>query len=389
MQRDESQMSKPTFFEFFAGGGMARAGLGDGWQCLFANDFDPKKAASYCANWGAGDMVEGDIHDIDASQVPGHADLAWASFPCQDLSLAGNGKGLNGERSGAFWGFWNVIQRLKREARAPSVLVLENVVGALTSNKGKDFAELCRALKLLGYRFGAMVIDAVLFLPQSRPRLFIVAVKIGIRVSADHFGDTGQVDWTSIALNRAWQLLPADLKIDWIWWRLPVPERRTTRLIDVIDVAPTSVKWHTAQETARLIAMMSETNLAKLNAAKKSGGRTVGTIYKRTREEGGDRCQRAELRFDDVAGCLRTPGGGSSRQIIMEVSGTTVRTRLLSSREAARLMGLEDSYLLPDRYNEAYHLMGDGLAVPVVKHLGTCLLCKLVMPDQPMLIAAE
>lgn len=382
-------MAKPTFYELFAGGGMARAGLGDGWQCLFANDFDPKKAASYRANWGEDEMVEGDIHDIDVAKLPGQADLAWASFPCQDLSLAGNGKGLNGERSGAFWGFWDVIQGLKREARAPFVLVLENVVGALTSNKGKDFAELCRALKLLGYRFGAMVIDAALFLPQSRPRLFIVAVKGGASSDEGLSGETPQAQWTPISLNRAWQNLPLDLKREWIWWRLPEPTKHTFSLIDVIAAALDDVNWHTPDETARLIAMMSNTNLAKLELAMTRGKRVVGTIYKRTREEGGVRNQRAELRFDDVAGCLRTPGGGSSRQIIIEVNGENVRTRLLSAREAARLMGLNDSYMLPDKYNEAYHLMGDGLAVPVVKHLATHLLCKLVMPDRTMLIAAE
>jgi DNA (cytosine-5)-methyltransferase 1 len=40
------------YYEFFAGGGMARAGLGSGWTCLFANDIDSKKRASYAANWG-------------------------------------------------------------------------------------------------------------------------------------------------------------------------------------------------------------------------------------------------------------------------------------------------------------------------------------------------
>lgn len=382
-------MAKPTFYEFFAGGGMARAGLGDGWQCLFANDFDSKKATSYRTNWGGKEMVEGDIHDLQVTKLPGLADLAWASFPCQDLSLAGNGKGLNGERSGAFWGFWDVIQRLKLEGRAPGVLVLENVVGALTSNKGKDFSELCRALKLLGYRYGAMVIDAALFLPQSRARLFIVAVKDESGAREGLSGETPQAQWTPITLNRAWQNLPPDLKRDWIWWQLPSPAMHSLRLVDLVEAAPSDVNWHKPHETARLIGMMSDRNLAKLEAAKTRGKLVVGAIYKRTREEGGVRNQRAELRFDDVAGCLRTPGGGSSRQIIIEVNGASVRTRLLSAREAARLMGLKDSYILPEKYNEAYHLMGDGLAVPVVKHLATHLLHDITMPFRTVLIAAE
>ena len=116
--------------------------------------------------------------------------------------------------------------------------------------------------------------------------------------------------------------------------------------------------------------MMSEVNLAKLNLAISRGRRVVGAIYKRTRrDEAGRKVQRAELRFDDVAGCLRTPAGGSSRQVVLFVEGRTIRSRLISARETARQMGLPDDYLLPESYNEAYHLTGDGVAVPVVRHI--------------------
>jgi DNA (cytosine-5)-methyltransferase 1 len=116
--------------------------------------------------------------------------------------------------------------------------------------------------------------------------------------------------------------------------------------------------------------MMSDVNRAKLDAAKKSKHRQVGAIYKRTRfDDDGVKVQRAEVRFDDVAGCLRTPAGGSSRQLILVVVGQRVRSRLISGRETARLMGLPDDYRLPTNYNESYHLTGDGVVVPVVRHL--------------------
>ena len=95
----------------------------------------------------------------------------------------------------------------------------------------------------------------------------------------------------------------------------------------------------------------------------------VGAVYKRTRWQQGVKVQRAEVRFDDVAGCLRTPAGGSSRQLILVVDGKSIRSRLISARETARLMGLPDTYVLPSGYNEAYHLTGDGVAVPVVRHI--------------------
>ncbi len=369
---------------------MARAGLGEDWQCLFANDFDAKKVEAYKANWGSDEIVCGDIHKLAVSALPGQADLAWASFPCQDLSLAGNGAGLKGERSGAFWGFWQLINGLKAERQAPKILVLENVTGALTSNGGKDFEELCKALHALRYRFGALVIDAVHFVPQSRPRLFIVAVRGDLDVPGALCENEPSTLWATAALKRAHAVLPQHLRAAWRWWRLAVPCASNTMLGDLLEASPADVKWHTRDETARLVSMMSAPSLAKLETAKKSGAKTVGTIYRRTRpDETGDKRQRAELRFDGIAGCLRTPGGGSSRQFIMAVEGDTVRSRLLSGREAARLMGLPEEFKLPVNYNETYHLLGDGLAVPVVKHLAEGLLTTFLASPEAALIAAE
>ena len=130
------------------------------------------------------------------------------------------------------------------------------------------------------------------------------------------------------------------------------------------------MKWHTKAETKYLLDMMTEHNRSKVEAAKECGERIVGTIYRRTRADAdGVKRQRAEVRFDQIAGCLRTPAGGSSRQTIMVVDGDNVRSRLLSTREAALLMGLPETYALPERYNDAYKLAGDGVAVPVVRHL--------------------
>ena len=139
-------MLMAKFYEFFAGGGMARKGLGPEWTCLFANDFDPGKAAAYRANWGAEDFRLGDVWALEAADLPDLADLAWASSPCQDFSLAGARAGLAGGRSSAFWGFWRLIEALDDAGRAPRALVLENVGGLLTSHGGADFAAVCEAL---------------------------------------------------------------------------------------------------------------------------------------------------------------------------------------------------------------------------------------------------
>jgi DNA (cytosine-5)-methyltransferase 1 len=382
-------MDKPGFYEFFCGGGMARAGLGEAWRCLFANDIDAKKAASYAANWGAETLHLGDIGQLTANDLPGRADLAWASFPCQDLSLAGAGAGLSGERSGAFWGFRSLMQALAREGRSPRLIVLENVLGALTSNGGADFAEICRALHRLGYVFGALTIDAVHFLPQSRPRLFIVAAQADLGVPPDLLAVKPSAPFASRALLRAHAELDPEIAAAWRWWRLPHPPRSNGRLADLMEAAPAEVIWRSQAQTEAMLAILSQGSRREVAALRSDGGRHIGALYRRTRPDGlGGRGMRAEARFDGLAGCLRTPGGGSSRQFLLVVEGGKTRSRLLSAREAARLMGLPEDYRLPARYNEAYHLIGDGVAAPVVRFLSETLLAPLVASQETLALAA-
>ncbi len=192
-------------------------------------------------------------------------------------------------------------------------------------------------------------------------------------------------------LRRAYSGLREETKRRWIWWSPPPPPGRITGFADVIEDQPTGVDWHSAQETAYLLSLMSDVNRNKVKAAQKAGRRIVGTAYRRTRpDESGQKRQRAEARFDEVFGCLRTPAGGSSRQIVLVIEGRRVRSRLLSPREAARLMGLSDDYSLPARYNDAYHVCGDGVCAPVVRFLAENLLEPILSGQaQQERVAAE
>jgi DNA (cytosine-5)-methyltransferase 1 len=364
------------FYEFFAGGGMARLGLGDRWECILANDFSRTKAEAYRANFSGEEFHEGDVALLSPDSFDGTAALAWASFPCQDLSLAGARGGLKAERSGTFWEFWKHISRLADSGSAIPIVVVENVVGLLTSHKGNDFRELLQVLAPT-YRFGALVADAVHWLPQSRPRLFIIAVAKSVTIPTGIIGEGPRSPWHTSGIQKAYDGLPEQLRHNWLWWDLPEPEHRSQTLADVL-LPDDEVAWDPDSKTESLLAMMSPANIAKVKRAQASGLRVVGSVYKRTRPSGEDsRVQRAEVRFDGVSGCLRTPRGGSSRMTIIVVDGDTVRTRLLAPREAARLMGLPDAYKLPERYNQAYHLAGDGVAVPVVDWLARHLLTPI------------
>lgn len=366
------------FYEFFAGGGMVRAGLGAGWRCLFANDIDPAKAAAYRANWGDEALSLGDIAAIRADDLPGTAGLMWGSFPCQDLSLAGVRAGLGGRRSGTFHDFWALARSLVAEGRGPRIVAVENVCGTLTSRGGQDFEVICRTFAEAGYRCGALVINADRFLPQSRPRLFVIGVRAEVEPDPALTSALPDGPFHTAALCRAVERLPLPLRQAMLWWRLPPPATPAPDLASMVEAQPADVDWHPADETRRLLALMSPRNLAKVEAARRSGDRCVGALYRRTRHDAaGMKVQRAEVRFD-IAGCLRTPAGGSSRQILMLVDKGQVRSRLMSGRETARLMGLPDSYRLPGGFSAACHLTGDGVAVPVVRHLARELLEPLL-----------
>lgn len=368
----QSDSSAP-FLEFFAGGGLARLGLSDRFACMFANDIDGAKARAYEAAFGTGEMHQGDVWALNPKDLPGQAALAWASFPCQDLSLAGARRGLAAPRSGAFWGVHRLFDRLVQEGREPAILALENVSGLLTSHAGADFSALVQALDELGYRVGALEIDAALFVPQSRPRLFIVAAR---KAPPQLMAAAPSTPFHGAALRAAVARLPDKTRKHWVWWSLPQPPKRNTRLEDLLE-PDDQAHWNSAEQTRKLIEQMSVLQRERVAALQDVGGRHVGAVFRRIRIEHGLRVQRAEARFDGLAGCLRTPTGGSSRQLLLFVEGDRLRSRLLAPREAARLMGVPDHFPLPSTQSSALHLLGDGVCVPVVRWLSEHLLAPL------------
>jgi DNA (cytosine-5)-methyltransferase 1 len=393
MMRAMSASPHRSLAECFCGAGMARVGLGDSWQCVFANDFDARKAASYIANFGREHLHVCDVADLTTADIPAErTDLCWTSPPCQDLSEAGSRAGLDGTRSGAFWPFMRLIEGLRIERRAPRLIVYENVTGLIEPRGGRDFEAVVGALNNAGYRTGALVIDAALFAPQSRVRVFVIGVDASLDIPAHLLSHKPSLPFQTPPLallcdplgDPRFNLPQSSLRAP-IWWRLPVPPKRNTTLGDLIEDEPTGVGWDTPAKTAKILATMSEGNLAKIESAKQAGKRMAGGLYRRTRPtKDRGKVSRWEVRFDGLAGCLRVPTGGSSRQTLMIVEGDSVRTRLLSPREAARLMGLPDDYKLPSNVNEALGLMGDGVCAPVVRFLAENLLEPILAANAPV-----
>jgi|ERR1039458_2071016 DNA (cytosine-5)-methyltransferase 1 len=364
------------FYEFFAGAGLVHAALKDTWDCLWANDSDPDKEVVYRRNFPDTPFLRDDVGKVTPNDLPRAADMAWASFPCQDLSLAGWQRGMSARRSGTFWPFWQLMAALRESGDLPRIIAIENVKGLLY---GSNFSGLAEALVALGMQFGALVVDARHFVPQSRPRVFVIGVDA--RLNTEGFVDhepTGK-SWYPRAVLSAYGNLEPEVKAFWRWWKLPAPAALGPTISEIIDKDSPNVEWNNDAETSRLLDLMSDRNLAKVSLEIKSRKSQVGFLYKRTR--GGH--QRAEVRFDGFAGCLRTPTGGSSRQTILIINRGAVRSRLLSPREAAKLMGAPD-FWLPENYNQAYRAMGDAVVVPVVAHLAHHLLTPMAQAAQTL-----
>jgi DNA (cytosine-5)-methyltransferase 1 len=357
----EMNSCEKTTAEFFAGIGLMRIGLENaGWSVTFANDIDGEKWQMYRDNFGdTGEFVVDDIHRLKSNQIPDIA-LATASFPCNDLSLAGARHGLAGEQSSAFWGFVDVLKAMRQEGRLPPMVLLENVTGFLSSHGGKDFEDALIALNDLGYAVDAFIIDAARFVPQSRQRLFVVGTKT-------------QEVWTLSDSPRFFEseVRPSGLAsfilmhpdVNWRIRSLPPLPQCEKSISDIVEDLPANhTMWWSKKRAEYMLNQMSPRHRTIADAMIDSSEIQYGTVFRRVRN---GKCM-AELRTDGVAGCLRTPRGGSGRQILFVAGRGKFAVRLLTPLECARLMGADD-FVLKVSLNQALFGFGDAVCVPVIE----------------------
>jgi DNA (cytosine-5)-methyltransferase 1 len=310
----------------------------------------------YRHNWPNDDhLVVGDIHTIKADEVPS-CTLFTASFPCNDLSIAGRWEGLCGKESSSFWGLVRILRDMGK--RRPPLVMLENVVGFLMSHGGRDFEQALLALNELGYTVDAIILNAVHWVPQSRQRLFVLAKRDEgqKRRSCALVSDTRPKSLISFIKdhpNIRWDMCDVPL--------LPMP---STCLADIIEDLPADdPHWWNKERTEYFMNQMSGKHAEQ--ARKMIAGRSYAyaTAFRRVRNEK----SMAELRTDGIAGCLRTPRGGSGRQILFRAGRGKYRVRLLTARECARLQGVPDSYVIDVPLNQALFGFGDAVCVPAIE----------------------
>lgn len=361
--------ARPKVLEFFAGIGLARMGLESaGFRVAWANDYEPDKKAMYDAQFPeSGDhaFALGDIGKVKVADLPRDASLAWASSPCTDLSLAGGRAGLAGVQSSTFWHFIRLLKELEDDR--PEVVVLENVTGLATSHGGDDLTAAIRAFNDLGYSVDVLAIDARRFVPQSRPRLFLV-------------GATNPPE--DVAEPNS------ELRPDWLQWvygdkslrthraALPAPPalKLTGFSEQVEEMALDDERWWDKERTEAFVASLSPTQRERVSALRRETGVKYRTAYRRTRNG----IAVWEVRPDDISGCLRTARGGSSKQAVVRLGNKRLQVRWMTPLEYARLMGAGDYDLSTARTNQALFGFGDAVAVPVVAWLAEHYLLPLV-----------
>jgi DNA (cytosine-5)-methyltransferase 1 len=345
-----------TVVELFAGIGLVRLALDrNGWSTVFANDNDAEKFSIYRENFGAQNFDTRSVHCISGDEIPPCA-LMTASFPCNDLSLAGARAGLNGEQSSAFWQLIRLLKEMDRDK--PPMVLLENVAGFLTSHGGADLESALLALNKLGYSCDLIMMDASWFVPQSRVRLFVVASH-GTRVAKS------RVSVSVLRPKSLTEFIESHPNIDWAIRSLPGITPNRPHLDSVIEILEDhDARWWNKERSEYFLNQLSRRHRAIADQLTVQPRVSYATAFRRVRHGK----SMAELRVDGMAGCLRTPRGGSGRQILFEAGNGRYRVRLLTPRECARLQGVpDDAFRITVGANKALFGFGDAVCVPVIE----------------------
>ena len=350
---------RPLAAEFFAGIGLVRAGLEQaGIDVVWANDIEPSKKSVYAANFDGADYRLADIRGVRGADLP-DIDVATASFPCVDLSLAGNRQGLAGEQSGLFFEFCRVLREMG--PRAPSAVMVENVMSFVSSRQGADLHNAIAELNGLGYVCDIIAADAKWFLPQSRPRLFLIGARN--RMAGEPPDRPGPLRPEPVsAFTRRHRGLNMQA--------IPMPAPPSAAGSSFSDLAermgPEDSRWWDGERLERFWACVAPGHLHRMGGMRLNGAAEWRTAYRRTRRGSAV----WEIRPDGIAGCLRTARGGSSRQAVVEIGPAETRARWMTPLEYAKLQGAPESFDVSSvTESQAMTGFGDAVCVPVIAWL--------------------
>lgn len=330
LQTDAKLESDFTFIDLFAGiGGIRRGFEQAGGRCVFTSEWDLWAQKTYLANFPESThALVGDIKQIDELDVPDH-DVLLAGFPCQPFSIAGVSKKNSLGRKHGFLDdtqgtlFFDVA-RIIREKR-PKGFMLENVKNLVSHDKGNTFRVICQVLREeLGYHIEWKIIDGQHFVPQHRERIIIVG-----------FREVTDFTWDDL--------------------QFPKNGPRLSSILHPQDGSEEPELHYTAGKQAKVDARYTLsgklwTYLQNYAAKHRAAGNGFG--YGLVTGESVTRTLSARYYKD-----------GSE---ILVSQGPRKRPRRLTPRECARLMGFDDSFVIPVSDTQAYKQFGNSVIMPVI-----------------------
>ena len=386
---DENSPTGKSFVELFAGIGLIHEALQPlGWNAVVANDNDPKKTRAYKANFPDVPFNVCDVRVLDLCDYPAPR-LVTASFPCIDLSQAGNRQGLNGEHSSLVRTFLEKVALLTAAGKKPEFLLIENVPNLLSIHNGAALEEILGILTELGYGFDVVQVDAKHFTPQSRNRVFIIAVDL------EHHPLKHQVfPDDHLHRHKLAETYRKNPKLPWFFFDFPHLPVRQISLRDVIEQIPASSStWWNKKEADYFWSLVEHDHKKRLEALLQNGGNHVFTAVRRLRRRR-KREQIFNIRFDGLASCLRTPRGGSSTQYVVVIENGLLRGRRLTALESARLQGVclpdcAPNFQLVGSETDIRFAFGDAVCVPAVRWVVEHSIEQLISNDAPIRYARD
>ncbi len=273
-----------------------------GGECVFSSEWDKFAQQTYAANFG--EIPHGDITKVELSEVPRH-DILIGGFPCQPFSHAGLKRGFEDTRGTLFFDVARIIDH-----RKPSMVLLENVKGFTTHDKGRTMAVVKETLEDLGYNVFHKVLNARDFgVPQNRERVFIVAI------------------------NKK--------KMGSIGFEYPKPRKVETKVGDILD--------STVDEKYTLSNKLWAGHKRRLREHREKGNGFGYSMF------------NSQSPYTSTISARYYKDGS---EILIEQKNDNPRK--LTPREAARLQGFPEKFKIPVSDNQAYKQFGNSVAVPVI-----------------------
>lgn len=298
--------AKFTFIDLFAGIGGIRIPFSEnGGRCVFSSEWDKFAQKTYRINYG--EEPHGDITKIDAAEIPDF-DVLLGGFPCQPFSMAGRHLGFQDTRGTLFF----EIERILR-AKRPKAFLLENVKQLKRHDHGNTFKVIHDHLVQLDYEVHDQVLRAADFgVPQNRERIYIVGFDKHI-----FHGNSG--------------------------FKFPDPPCTPTRVGDILESSP--------DEKYIISDRLWEGHQRRKTANKKAG---KGFGYSLVDEESRYTQTMQARYYKDGSEILVDRGEGEN-------------PRKITPREAARLQGFPEKFIIPVSDTQAYKQFGNSVAVPVIR----------------------